>query len=127
MKEKSREIASLYDLNKTSLHLFEAKLFSEMFYYKGFRLRNIIRYSGGLGKAFECVGIRNVRNLLIEHPEKSDLVYIHSFALGIAEIGPVLKSGKPQNDIKFKDSGLVKNALEFKNNFENLLTDFLNK
>lgn len=111
---------------KSDKFAFKAKLYSEMFYYKAFRLRNIIRYSGGLGKKFECEGIRNVRNILIEHPEKSDFIYIYSFGLGMKEIGPVLKTGNPENDKKFKDIGLFKNATEFKMNLEKILTDFIN-
>ncbi|WP_299782844.1 hypothetical protein [uncultured Formosa sp.] len=126
MEEKRHEIPKLSNRKKSNEVSFKAKLFTEMFYYKAFRLRNIIRYSGGLGKKFECEGVRNVRNILIEHPEKSGFIYIYSFGLGIKEIGPILNTGNLENDKKFKDIGLFKNATEFKINLEKILTDFIN-
>ncbi|WP_100614340.1 hypothetical protein [Confluentibacter citreus] len=124
--EKRDELSKIYNHYESMKVLFEAKLYTEMFYYKAFRLRNIIRYSGGLGKNFECIGIRNIRNILLEHPEKSGFIYIYNFGLGIKDIGPILKTGNPENDEKFKDIGLFKNATEFKINLEKILTDFIN-
>ncbi|RFN59205.1 hypothetical protein [Marixanthomonas ophiurae] len=121
------KISEISDYKKFEEMLFKTKLYAEMFYYKAFRLRNIIRYSAGLGKSFESKGIRNVRNILIEHPEKSGLEYIHTFGLGVKEFGPILKSGNQYNDSKFKDPGLFINASEFKTNLEKILINYKNK
>src|SRR5260370_27744309 len=60
----------------------ELEFLTEAFYYFAFRLRRIIRGLSGLN-AFECKGVRDVRNKLIEHPEGRDSeVYILSFGYG---------------------------------------------
>jgi hypothetical protein len=104
-------------------NVFIIELHAEHFYYIAFRLRNIIRYLPGLGKKFESVGIRNVRNLIIEHPEKSEILG-NGFSCGSIEIGPTLKCFTQKSKDTFHDKGLYPNAKEFKTNFENMLTDF---
>jgi hypothetical protein len=74
---------------------FEMKLLTEAFYYFAGRIRTILRNKGipipGL-ETFECVGVRNTRNQLLEHPEGSDSqVSIQSFGWG-GPNGPVIKA-----------------------------------
>lgn len=104
---------------------FEMKLLTESFYYLAGRVRTIIKNPGkplpGLG-SFECEGVRNVRNKLLEHAEgKDSRVSIQSFGSG-GPNGPVLKALRyaGQEEV-FPDRGLYANAEEFRENLENVL------
>lgn len=110
---------------------FEMKLLTEAFYYFAGRIRTILRNPQaplpGLTN-FECEGVRNVRNKLLEHAEgKDSQVSIQSFGWGAAN-GPVLKSIRysSQKHI-FPDQGLYINAEEFRENFERLIKNKLHK
>lgn len=111
--------------------LLEMKVLTESFYYLAFRIRTIVRngngYLPGL-QNFECVGVRNVRNKLLEHAEGKDaMVAINSFGVGLGQ-GPILKAVRltTQVDI-FPDKGLFINAIEFAKNLEAHLEDALLK
>lgn len=121
----SPEYHTIQQIEK-DLHLdFEIKLYCEAFYYIAFRIRNIIRYSYGLGKSFECSGVRNVRNILIEHPEKFRYkIHNNSFESG-GKDGPKINPSRNENDHTFRDPGLFINAEEFKKNLGNTLTSFV--
>lgn len=69
--------------------------------------------------SFECEGVRNVRNKLIEHAEGADSqVTIQSFGWGAAH-GPVLKAARYHGqETVFLDAGLFRNAEEFRGNLE---------
>ena len=71
-----------------SILSYEIELHTEHFYYIAFRVRGIINYLPGL-KKFESKGIRDVRNKLIEHPDKDkdSQVFIRSFAFGELQVG----------------------------------------
>jgi hypothetical protein len=104
---------------------FELKLLTEAFYHFAWRVRTILRNQRaplpGL-TSFECEGVRNVRNKLLEHAEGRDSqVSIQSFGWGAAQ-GPVLKALRysGQEEI-FPDRGLYRNAEEFRDNLERLL------
>ena len=122
------------DSNQTvELHyiLLEIKLFTESFYYLAGRVRTILRNKNallpGLQK-FECVGVRDVRNKLLEHAEGPDsMIAINSFGVGLDQ-GPILKAVrlKTQVDI-FPDKGLFVNAAEFAKNLEAKIEDALLK
>lgn len=106
---------------------FELELFTEQFYYIAFRLRGIIRYLPGLRK-FESPGMRDVRNKLIEHPDKDkdSQVFIQSFQYGNKEIGPVIKGIRYSDQVSiFPDNGLYTNARELRENLENIIESFL--
>jgi len=107
------------------LHLdFEIKLYCETFYYIAFRIRNIVRHSYGLGKGFGCPGVRNVRNLLIEHPEKPRYkIHNNSFESG-GKNGPRFYPIRNKKDPTYQDPGLFINAEEFKLNLKNTLNSF---
>lgn len=90
----------------------EAEMWTEAFYYFAFRARCILRDLPHLGD-FECVGIRDVRNHLLEHPTgRGSGVIIPSFGFG-GPSGPVVKalrySGQEQIH---SDAGLFPNAKE---------------
>lgn len=95
----------------------EMEIFVEGFYYIAFRLRNVIQRLPGLNN-FECEGVRNVRNHLIEHPEKNDSGVIHGcMSSGNRETGPVLKWTRlPLENILWQDEGLWVNARELAQN-----------
>ena len=98
------------------------KLLAEAFYYFAGRVRTILRNTQaplpGLA-CFECDGVRNTRNKLLEHAEgKDSQVSIQSFGWGGSR-GPVIKAlryGGQEN--VFPDRGLYENAEEFRVNLE---------
>jgi hypothetical protein len=97
-------------------NFLEMRLYVEAFYYFAFRIRNILRRDllPGL-KFFECVGVRDVRNHLIEHPEgKSAGDIQQSFGFD-PERGMTLKGSMAfaQPDT-FRDPGFRANSCEFK-------------
>lgn len=108
---------------------FEMKLLVETFYYFAGRVRTILRNAQaplpGL-TSFECAGVRNTRNKLLEHPEgKDSQVSIQSFGWGGSQ-GPVIKAlryGGQEN--VFPDRGLYENAEEFRVNLERNLRAFI--
>jgi hypothetical protein len=99
---------------------FRMKFFAEAFYYFAGRVRAILRHGTaplpGL-TSFESVGVRNVRNKLLEHPEGADSqVFSQSWGWGRSH-GPMLKSIRNQGQEQvFPDAGLVPNAKEFHDN-----------
>lgn len=114
-------------IKKVKLGL-EIEVFTESFYYLAHRTRVIFRNSifpfPGL-KSFECEGVRNVRNKLLEHPEKEGKILVQNFGMGGGE-GPTLKPIRPEGQENvFPDSGLIANTLEFKDTLEKLLDSVL--
>jgi hypothetical protein len=103
----------------------ELEFLTEAFYYFAFRLRRILKVLPGLA-GFECEGIRDVRNKLIEHPEQRDSnVYILSFGHGGIQ-GPVIKALRHDNQSDvFVDRGLFVNAIELTKSLEKRLADYL--
>lgn len=103
---------------------FEARLLTEAFYYFAFRAVVIFKSLPQL-KSFDPVGVRTVRNKLIEHPEKQSHVYVQNFSTGRLE-GPVLKGGRPPDQSQhFQDRGLNLNAEEFRDRLEAALNKAL--
>jgi hypothetical protein len=98
----------------------ELKILTEGFYYCAARARAIARNSRaplpGLG-SFECTGVRDVRNKLLEHPEGSDSgVLVVSFGRGGTD-GPVIKPLRQLSQVNvFPDAGLFRNAEQFRVN-----------
>jgi hypothetical protein len=85
----------------------ELEFLTEAFYWFAFRLRNVLRLLPGLG-SFDGKGVRDVRNHLLEHPEKGQSGVIWGgFGFG-GECGPVLKAVRrgDQTDV-WKDAGLI--------------------
>lgn len=97
--------------HRTSAIGHDVEMLAEAFYYFAWRFREVIRKVPGF-KKFDAVGIRDVRNHLIEHPEKQSKVLGGSFKHGGGE-GPVLKPirSEAQQGI-FVDRGLLVNAAE---------------
>ena len=94
------------------------ELFTECFYLLAWRLRGVLRSLPLLG-SFDCIGVRNVRNRLIEHPDPRDQPLLPAFSLD-DEKGPILKPFIGP-DGKILDDGLWENAKEFKKNVNRLL------
>jgi hypothetical protein len=102
--------------------LLELGVYSEAFYYTAFRVYKIHEE---LGIKFKCVGVRDVRNHLIEHPE----VLSQSIGTGNSGNGPVLKNGRQQGAMPkkkdemdvFQDKGLFVNFKDFIESFDRRL------
>lgn len=96
----------------------ELELSAECFYWIAGRTRTIIKKLPGLS-SFEATGVRNVRNKLIEHPEKGDSgVVFGGFGWG-GPNGPVVKAIRLEQQINiFPDKGLYLNAQEFFKNVQ---------
>lgn len=101
---------------------FEMRLLTESFYYLAGRIRTVLRNKRaplpGLTD-FESVGVRDVRNKLLEHAEGDDSkISINSFGWGGVN-GPVIKAIRYDGQAQiFPDQGLYRNANEFRDNLE---------
>ena len=108
----------------------ELRVLTESFYYCAARARAIARNSKfplpGLS-SFECSGVRDVRNQLLEHPEGNDSqVLMVSFGRGGSN-GPLIKPLRQVGQEQvFPDSGLFLNAREFGENLDHLLQQAIN-
>jgi len=117
------------EMNKLS---FEMELLTESFCYLAHRTKKIIQNNNDLYsfeglKSFESKGVRDVRNQLIEHPEKvkDGRIFFQSFGMG-GDRGPNLKPiVTEEQEEKFPDAGLETNSKEFKDNLEKLLDKVL--
>lgn len=94
----------------------ELEVFTESFYLFAHRAWKAARTLPVLG-TFEAVGVRDVRNKLIEHAEGKDSgVLMSSFGYG-APIGPVVKALRLREQVdRWPDKGLFVNANEFADN-----------
>ena len=113
----------------------EIRLFTEMFYLVAWRLREILhappeRAFPGRGR-LDAKRAREVRNLLIEHPEGGKPTPNFSQTLIVTDDGPALKTsefrvsgatGRVTATESSLDRGLFVNAEEFRIELENLLT-----
>jgi hypothetical protein len=109
----------------------EIRTYTEAFYYFAARIRSIVRNDLKplpFLSNFECEGVRDVRNYLIEHSDKRESrVLTQSFSYGAPE-GPVVKVHRPPGqEGKFPDRGLYLNASEFAENFSKVLQAAINK
>lgn len=86
------------------------QLHAECFYYIAGRFRTLVQKNKGLRlSAFECVAIRDVRNRLIEHQEKSNGFPLVSIGWRFEDgRGPVLEGRRGMETIP--DEGLFRNA-----------------
>jgi hypothetical protein len=102
---------------------FEARVFTECFYYLAGRVRTILRLRTnpipGLS-SFEAMGVRNVRNGLLEHAGQGarNPITVPSFAFG-GPNGPVVKAIRPAHQVGIADDiGLYANADEMRKALE---------
>lgn len=112
------------EFQRHSSALMEIEVLRDAFYFLAFRAQQIAN-SGAKpmpGVRFDARGVRNVRNLLIEHPERADpQVLMMSSAWG-GKTGPVVKALREggQEDA-FVDRGLYVNAAEYRDKVERAL------
>lgn len=105
----------------------EATTLLESFYYTAFRINVIFRESIKPKKSFDAIGIRNIRNLLIEHPEvlTSSLGAIESpngfIMKNVRTINFVVRKVK-EEDV-YQDKGLYINVEEFLNKLHPILIE----
>ena len=131
---KHKRIPTKEEFNEMHMHfiehqgfVLEMKMYAESFYYFAARIRKILidkKAPLPLLNKFEAPGIRNVRNLIIEHP--GDLI-IPSCCYGGAE-GPKLKVAhySGQKNVE-KDRGFFVNVSEFKETLERLLNNAISE
>jgi len=116
----------------------EVRLFTEMFYLVAWRLMEVLNGSGS--RAFPSVckikgrSIRDVRNHLIQHPEKRKPVPDYRQRLIVTDAGPVLKTstvlvrgatGRSEPDEASVDRGLYVNAEELRGELDACLINAL--
>lgn len=108
----------------------EVRLLTECFYLIAWRVRVILGMSVFAGLAVDSAGLRQVRNLLIEHPEHGRPEPNYEQSLVVTDDGPVLKSsawvvhpalGRTSAKPESTDKGLFRNAEAFRNEIENQL------
>ena len=112
----------------------EVRLFTEMFYLVAWRLLQVVTTRRPVAfpklREIKSTGIRNVRNLLIQHPEDAKAVPNYEQSLIVTDDGPVLKtkealiSGSPQRVSATSgsvDRGLYVNAEELRSKMEQCL------
>ena len=113
-KQRARRSAS----RRKTATIDQLWLMTEAFYYFAFRFRQVLRSAGF--KNFDPVGVREVRNFLIEHPQKKAGIVLQTLQFGDKN-GPVLKPfGGSEESVR--DPGLYVNAREFQEKLERALT-----
>lgn len=105
--------------------MMELQIMTEAFYYGAHRVADILRrrpHRLPNLSSFQCPGVRDVRNQLIEHPEGGNSgVLQRSFSSGGPQ-GPVVKPQRePGKEGVFPDAGLHANATEFAENLTSTL------
>jgi hypothetical protein len=103
---------------------FELKVYVEAFYFFAWRLRCVVRCLPGF-RGFESRGVRDVRNHLVEHPEKAGGFTQQAWSWG-GEEGPRLKPYRdPRRGGECVDRGFYVNAFELRDNLEQRLRSAL--
>ena len=105
--------------------LFELRLFTEAFYFFAGRLTELLSANANPFpgfKKFDPQGIRDVRNRLIQHPEKGNSRALSGgFGYG-GTAGPTLKVGRSEGQPRsLRDKGLYVNAEEFREKLDKAL------
>lgn len=102
----------------------EGVVYAEAFYFFAWRIILIAHHHtnplpGLKGLKEKAEGVRTVRNSLIVHPEKENILLL-SFSWGSE--GPMLKTARPPGDtFEITDRGFWVNAQEFRDSLEELL------
>jgi len=116
----------------------EVRLFTEMFYFVAWRLLQVLNMRKPVAfpnlPKIKATGIRNVRNLLIEHPEDAKAAANYQQSLIVTDDGPVLKTmevligGSPRRvsaTSESVDRGLYVNAEKLRGEIEECLREAL--
>lgn len=88
----------------------ELRLDTMLFYYLAYRFKDCLQRLPGL-EGFDCVEIRDVRNHLLEHPEKRQSgVLFPTFACS-TRVGPVIKGMRESGQTGIhQDAGFIPNC-----------------
>lgn len=123
MKRYSEHLESTMPLRISET---EMRVLTEAFYYCAGRARAVLRAVYPALGQFEAVGVRDVRNQLLEHPEgKNSTVIENGTSFGF-DCGPVIKGVRRVDKVHiFPDKGLYINAQEFATNLEAKLRQLL--
>jgi len=114
----------------------EVRLFTEIFYFVAWRLREVLNNREPEAfrnlRRIKARGIRDVRNLLIQHPEHGRPMPNYRQWLVVTDDGPVLKSsevlvraGSVSATDESVDRGLYVNANELQHEIETCFEDAL--
>ncbi len=77
--------------------------------------------------SFKCKPISIVANKLIKHPEGSDSKVLYdSFSFSLNG-GPVVKGGRLNNNLNFRDKGFKNNSSDFISKLQNVYQDAIKK
>jgi hypothetical protein len=127
LEVQKREVAAVAMPSELPRLATEMETLVEAFYYLAFRASKVIETLPGLG-AFKASGIRDVRNHLVEHPERPDSgIYSIGFVWG-AERGLVLRGVRLDSDSQeWQDAGLYSNAQEVRDQLVSLLAPYLSR
>lgn len=102
---------------------FSLEYLCDAFYVCAFRIIDLAKVSGLFN--LKAIGVRNVRNLFVIHPDKHKGVIEYSFGAGGGRIGPVYKPAqRPEQAANFTDEGLFANALVFADQLTHQLKAF---
>jgi hypothetical protein len=88
------------------------RAYGEAFYYFAWRARDALAAIPDVSLRFDPVGIRNVRNHMLEHPNTEHGLMASWWQFDCPE-GLILAPGSPVGQAKFTDKGLYPNAQEF--------------
>jgi hypothetical protein len=88
------------------------KAHGEAFYYFAFRARDALEAIPGIDLKFDPVGVRNVRNHMLEHPDSAHGLMVSWWQYDCPE-GLILAPGSAAGQARFTDKGLYPNAQEF--------------
>jgi hypothetical protein len=88
------------------------KALGEAFYYFAFRARDALEAIPNCDLMFDPVGVRHVRNHLIEHSDRPHGLLVSWWTFDIPE-GLILQPGGVVGQKGWKDDGLYPNAAEF--------------
>lgn len=110
------------DRMPSNLSLDSMKFYSEAFYWFAWRARQAMEFVPGLHK-FDCPLVRNIRNRLLEHPEKGSGIITGNFNTGFE--GPIVKPAS-MDKLHEWDRGLFPNAVEYFDNLDAMLERAIN-
>ena len=99
------------------------EIYCESFYYFAWRIMEITKAEGKI-KRIKCIAIRDVRNRLIQHPEKETQAKLYPSFGGGGENGPEIK-GYIGTENSYNDKGFFINVKEFETKLNEAINELL--